>query len=327
MERLPALPSVFFLAATGMGCSFILPPGGSVATSDRHCAPSLSRSVEFLESPDQQERAGDASDTSLSTRAIETARVMDILPLVSRLAALQQTGDTQSFSFFELRQALTDRLLLTVFEVSSAVAEIVCERDRADQVADRMEEIDAARVKRLTLVSIVVSGVASIVSGGIGLAGGATTASDATEVSSGVLASMFGGTALFAASRQEFRHERNLLKEVWSNPKQSTVFSPTVWRFLQRGFRDQPSTARDEVINAWRQEGRLGERGSSDEQERIILFFGQGGTYSATELRARASMLETLEAHIQLLSEELEIFLREITRQRMQQAPQRGPQP
>ncbi len=37
------------------------------------------------------------------------------------------------------RQRLTDQVLLTFFEVASATAEIICERDRADQLADRID--------------------------------------------------------------------------------------------------------------------------------------------------------------------------------------------
>jgi hypothetical protein len=242
---------------------------------------------------------------------------MNVVPLVSQLTALQQTGEMHSLACLELRQSLTDRLLLTLFEVSSITAELVCERDRADQVADRMDEVDASLVKRLTLASIVIGGVAAIVSGGIGLAGGASTASDAVGVTGGLFAAVFGGTALFATSKQDFRHERNLLKELWEDPKESSVFSPAVWRFLQKRHQDRAISAREEVIRAWRQQGRLGEPGSAGEQQRTALIFGSGGIYTSTDLRARASMLETLEAHIQLLSEELELFLRELIQQRI----------
>ena len=88
---------------------------------------------------------------------------MNVVPLLARLTALERAGETHSMAFLELQQSLTDRLLLTLFEVSSVTAELVCERDRADQVADRMDEIDASLVKRLTLASIVIGGVAAVV--------------------------------------------------------------------------------------------------------------------------------------------------------------------
>jgi hypothetical protein len=260
------------------------------------------------------------TDTKLpfSRHIVELAKVMDALPLLQKLAILEQDSNASALELLRLRQGLSDRLLLTLFEVASTVAEITCERDRADQIADRMDELDAARVKRLTLISIVVGGVASIVSGGLGLAGAASTASNATDVAGGVFSSVFGGTALFTHSEQDFRHQRNLLKEIWDNPSESALFSPAIWRFLHSQHTDGADTLRTELIDAWRQEGRLGEPGSADEQKRVTLFFGPGGTYGSTELRARASMLETLEATIQLMNQELEIFLREITSERLQ---------
>lgn len=294
-------------ALIATGCSFII-PSTQTTTPERYCAPVRPMNVEIAHAP----ASVDPTAIPLSERSLQLAAVMNVLPLLSKMAVLDHAGESHGLAFLELRQMLTDRLLLTLFEVSSTTAEIVCERDRADQVADRMDEIDSARVKKLTLVSIVVAGVASIVSGAIGLAGAATTASDASTVASGVLASLFGGMALFTATKQEFSHERNLLKEVWDNPTRSTIFSPAVWRFLQRPHHaDRSATARDEVINAWRQQGRLGEPGSPGEDDRMALIFGAGGTYASADLRARASMLETLEAHVQLFSEELEQFLGE----------------
>jgi hypothetical protein len=52
--------------------------------------------------------------------------------------------------------------------------------------------------------------------------------------------------------------------------------------------------------------------------------FGQGGIYSASDLHARASMLETLQVHIHLMSEELELFLREIIQTNGEYLPQEG---
>jgi hypothetical protein len=296
---------------TVSGCGGVLPLSHKEATTERTCVPLRPLSYNVADRSDDQ-GLDEYSGRPLSDQAMEVAKVIDVLPILIQLSALKQAGDTHSIRFLELRQMLTDRLLLTLFEVSSAIAEIVCERDRADQSADQMEAIDAARVKRLTLLSLVVGGVATIVSGGIGLAGSATAASDATAVAGGAFATLFGGSALFVTSQQEFHHERNLLKEVWDNPKQSSMFSPAVWRFLQRRHTDQSLDSYSEVVRAWRQQGRLGEPGSPGEKERMALIFGLGGAYTAMDLRARASMLETLEAHIHLMSEELELFLREM---------------
>jgi hypothetical protein len=303
------------------GCSIILPSTPQATTSERSCAPLHPMRFQISDEPN-----GDAAkaDLPFSAQSLEVARVMNAVPLLTELTALERAGEMHTLAFMQLRQSLTDRLLLTVFEVSSLIAELVCERDRADQIADRMDEVDASLVKRLTLASIVIGGVAAVISGGIGLAGGSDAANNAATLGGGVVASLFGGTALFAASKQQFTHERNLLGELWQDPGQTSIFSPTIWRFLQKHRADGSRTIREEILQAWRQQGRLGEPGSSGEQQRSALVFGQGGMYTSTDLRARASMLETLEAHVQLLSEELEVFLREIIQRRAQGGPQEG---
>ena len=297
------------------GCSIILPSTPHATTPERACAPL--HPTRFQIQADEPAADVHKAEVPLSSQSLEVARVMNAVSLVTELTELERAGETHSVAFMELRQSLTDRLLLTLFEVSSLTAELVCERDRADQVADRMDEVDASLVKRLTLASIVIGGVAAVVSGGIGLAGGSDAANNAATLAGGFVASVFGGTALFAASKQQFTHERNLLGELQQSPQQSSLFSPTIWRFLQERRTDGSRTIREEILQAWRQQGRLGEPGSSDEEDRSALIFGRGGMYTSIDLRARASMLETLEAHVQLLSEELEVFLREIMQRRI----------
>jgi hypothetical protein len=303
------------------GCSIILPSTPHATTPERSCAPLHPTRFQLSE---EQSAADVSADLPFSAQALDVARIMNAIPLLTELAALERAGDTRSVAFMELRQSLTDRLLLTMFEVSSLTPELVCERDRADQVADRMDEVDASLVKRLTLASIVIGGVAAVVSGGIGLAGGSDAANNAATLAGGVVASVFGGSALFAASKQQFTHERNLLGELWQDSHQSSVFSPTIWRFLQERRTDGSRSIREEILQAWRQQGRLGEPGSSAEEARRTLVLGKGGMYTSTDLRARASMLETLEAHVQLLSEELEVFLRETIHRRTRGGPQEG---
>src|SRR6476646_4381913 len=220
------------------GCSVILPSTPHSTTPERSCAPlHPTRFQPQIEEP----AAAAQSELPFSARSLEVARVMNVVPLLTQLTAFQRAGDTHSTAFLELKQSLTDRLLLTLFEVSSVTAELVCERDRADQVADRMDEVDASLVKRLTLASIVIGGVAAAVSGGLGLAGAASDASDAAALAGGVVSALFGGTALFAGSKQHFSHERNLLGELWKNPNQSSAFSPAIWRFLQGHRTDDAS--------------------------------------------------------------------------------------
>lgn len=127
-----------------------------------------------------------------------------------------------------VRQLLMERILLTLLDVASTTAEIVDERDRGDQDADRIDEVDAQKVTNLTILSIVLSSIAGIVTGGISLASVASLGAEVANVGGGVLATVFGVWALFVHSQVEFSHERNVLQELGKDSEQSAIFSPIV---------------------------------------------------------------------------------------------------
>jgi hypothetical protein len=284
------------------------------AEFEQRCAPP-SQTASFAVERDAADRRTAVSPdlaSRFSAESLAIAGVVGALRSLDRLSLQEREGRRHTLEHLETRQELTDRLFLALFEINGMVAEITCERDRADQVADRMDEADGAAVRNLTLASVLIGGVAAIVSGAVGLAGGASVAIDGSTLGGGVLSSIFGGTALFTKSHHPFRHERNLLKDLWEDPDGATLFSPTVWHYLHAPRLDGQGTPREEIIKAWQQEGRLGTPDSKDEAERKTLFFGEGGLYTASELRARASMLETLEASVRLINERLELFIREV---------------
>ena len=296
------------------GCTTFMGPAqaGSPIETSRRCIPNMTSRMRAASNVPAHTRIQPTTLASI-TFGPDALRVADIVGVVAALNELAEESASphqQPPKILLSRQRLTEQVLLALFEVTSSTAELTCERDITDQIADRIDEIDNARVKRLTIASIVFGGIAGIISGGVGLAAGAAIAGNAADVGGGVLASWFGVSALFTHSETEFRHERNALEEVWIDSDPPKVFSPIVWRFLHQADGSKTKSPRDQIITAWRQEGRLGEPGSTEEHRRQALFFGLGGQYGATELRARASMLETLEASIRLLHEELEVLLR-----------------
>ena len=301
------------------GCTSVLAPAHQGATNEtsQPCVPAMTKRARMAAAPGQQTPVAPTPEalSRFSSDALRVAQVARVMPLLNHLASQAESSREHPLAEMQSRQRLAERLLLTLFEITSATAELTCERDRADQVANRIEDIDGARVKRLTIASILFGGIAGIVSGGIGLAAGASVGGEAADVAGGTLASWFGVSALFTHSAVEFRHERNVLQEIWADPPEPHLFSPTIWRYLHHARDEGGKVPREQVLDSWHQAGRLGEHGSPDEQDRRQLFFGTGGRYGAADLRARASMLETLEASIRVLYEQLEVLMREIVEQ------------
>jgi hypothetical protein len=69
---------------------------------------------------------------------------------------------------------------------------------------------------------------------------------------------------------------------------------------------------RETLILRWREDGRLGTAGSDTESRQTELFFGPGGVYEIEDLRARAAMLNLLEADINLMTQDLNVLIEEV---------------
>lgn len=309
--------------ATGCASLLTSKQAGIPTEQSQGCAPAILHTARPFHPSLYQTKEQSPSSATLalfSEGAVQTAKVIGVLPLLNDIVHLSNEPSSQIHLLLR-RQQLTDGILLALFEVESVTAEIVCERDRADQLADRIDETDGSRVKQLTIASIVLGGLAGIVSGGIGLAAGTSLGADVATVIGGTLASWFGLSALYTHSEVNVRHERNILHELWEDPSQPHIFSPIVWRYLHQPPATTADSPRTGVLNAWQQKGRLGERGSEDERQRHTLFFGAGGRYTGSELRARASMLETLEVSLRLIHEGIEVLIHELTAQSLESMP------
>jgi hypothetical protein len=246
--------------------------------------------------------------------AVHVADVMDVLPLLNHLAHLENL-QAPSAEIERARRKLTTRLQLANMEVSSLVAEIECEVQRADEVQDRLKQVQSTRTTTQTILGIIAGGLANILSGGIGMAARSGDAADIASVAGGTLEVLFGTSANFTKVRQEFSHPHNHLEVFWNGDgKEKEFFSPGVWRFLtEPDIRDlEGHSLRDVLVQTWNEEGRLGKPGSHQEKARKALLFGEGGLYDSDDLHVREAMLHQLESSIQLMHQDLETLLREV---------------
>ena len=301
------------------GCISTLPPPATTYSFDRRCL-SVSSELRSLPVSEGEQRQApnepvekEAAVTLYSPIAVHIADVMDLLPLLNRMAGQEVAHATPS-DIERVRRKLVTRLQLATLEVSGLVAEIECEVQRADQVQDRLKDIQTTRTTSQTILGVIFGGLANILSGGIGMATGAGDAGNIVSVTGGALEVLFGTSANFTKVRQEFSHPHNHLAAVWDGSPKSEFFSQRAWRFLtEPSIRDlEGHSLRDVMLQTWQEEGRLGEPGSIREKERKELLFGSGGVYDSEQLHVREAMLQQLESSIQLMHQELETLLREV---------------
>ncbi|UVT17450.1 MAG: hypothetical protein H8K04_07905 [Nitrospira sp.] len=257
-------------------------------------------------------QAGEAVQVYSST-AIEIADTMEMLPLLNDLARLEvKRGDKIETN--KVRRRLLTRVQLATLEVSSLVAELECEVRRADEVQDRLKDIQETRSKSQTILSVVIGGLVNVMTGGLGIATGAGNTAHIISIAGGTMEVLFGTSANFTKVRQEFRHPHNHLEQLWHGQESQEYYSARIWKFLTKPSRRDlhGQSLRDVLIQDWHAEGRLGEPGSRLEKERMALLLGPGGIYDADDLHIREAMLQQLESSVQLMHQDLETLLREV---------------
>lgn len=253
-----------------------------------------------------------------SWRSLQAARLIGIAPLLKRMAALEsEEGRKQpnaELQLLKVRHQIVSRIALADLEVTSMTAQASCEEARAREVADRLLKSALIRARQLGVVAVVIGGVTNIVTGGLSLAisGGSSVA--IASIVGGALGTTFGTWALYPHNEERYETPASLLQEVWEGPEHSPLFPESVWRFLNSPMREEQDsrTFREELLDGWQQEGRLGHPGTQEMELRKQLLFSRGGLYEGDDLFARAQMLMMLETTIGLLHQDLERLLREV---------------
>jgi len=253
----------------------------------------------------------------LSSESRHIAEIIGVVDLVREMRALDAQGeplrDGARQRLLEVRQQLSDRLMMIFFEVNSVVNRVDCEVTRANHVANALEELRDQRARRYEITAIIGDALIGIVGGALTIAL-QETASGIADILGGTFATGFGLAAGLTRGEHEFFHpERtNLLRELWEAPRTPTVFPVTVWRFLNWPLTEEAEyrTRRDELIAEWQNDGLIGARGTQD--RRATLVFGPGGVYEIDDLYARAQMLEVVKTSLSVMVQYLSHLSQEV---------------
>src|ERR1700704_3650014 len=201
--------------------------------------------------------------TQFSSAAFETASALGVLSSLDRLLRLEAqmgpSGEGPALPYVRERRHITDHITLGILDVSSAAVESDCEEGRATLLAEHLQEIRDERRGVYTVLALLGSGAAAVISGGIALAAtGVSTAANIVAVVGGTTEFTFGLMANRGTATGELHHARNLLKDIWTG--ENTAFPSPVWYYLNTRLMDDPAqqTLREHLIVRWQGEGRLG---------------------------------------------------------------------
>ncbi|AKD58535.1 hypothetical protein SD10_14275 [Spirosoma radiotolerans] len=237
------------------------------------------------------------------------ANAVGILPLLKDLTRLEKSAKLDDrLESIHKRQQILNRLLLASTQIAGLAAELDCEGERADQIATYLDQHDTKRIRRLTILSVVLGAATTIATALIHADG----ANKVVGVSGGVISAGFGGLAAFSSNRSvNFRHERNLLTDIWLQPKQSSVYPPVVWYVLNEtlfsNLGDHPISYN--IRQRW-QNYVLADVPATQPE----LYFGKGGDYQADDLHNRANMLNQLQSSVRSINQDLQSLVLALAR-------------
>jgi hypothetical protein len=249
----------------------------------------------------------------LSPTSRQIAKVIQVESLLAQIPILEdevsQNIPDARVRLVELRQAISDHVLVALFDAFSTAAELECEKGRADALASGMEEKQNDIQQRRTVIALLADATAGFLSG-IFLFGGADVLAGGADIIGNILQGSFGWAALGGQQQFDLRLTRNHLKDVWEGPDSSSLFPQSVWGFLNSPLRQgRIDSRRQLIVEEWKT--RFGSMEKDKELRRKELFFGGGGTFTGTQLRHRAEMLDRVKSSVRLMGKDLNLLLKE----------------
>ena len=304
------------IAAVLAGCA---PYAPAPSASDRACA--LRR--EFHAAPLPGVPPGDIAAlrrAGLSDDATRTAEAIGAVGPIRIILGAERAPERQTW-FLIGRQALSERVLLSLLEVEASVAALECDGTRAQALASRLDSIQSNRNSLINAAGIAIGAVSGIASGVLGLAN-AGTASDWVTITGGVGSGITSTAAMLQTSTGHFLASSQMLEDVLRQPVHSTAFPPRVWRFLTQRPQPGAPTPAEEVVAEWRGSGLIPADG--DEQATLAILRAEG-RLSSGDLDTRRMILDVLVARIALLHRNIRRLLDEVTGRPMPPALAAGP--
>jgi len=237
-----------------------------------------------------------------SIQALHTANYLGLIPELKSMVAAPEKEREDKIQDLEYKVS-------TVFmKISVTAAELDCEEERADQIADYLLDISSTRNWMLTLYSIILAAIGTIIVSLMDLVFNTKkTIYRSVQIVFGITVAIIGVSILTTQEIQiSFNHERNLLGEI-GNDDTNSHFHPEVWNFLTKPEAREKGKPplREVLIGRWKTTGELGAKSDDEKNKLLKLLFGKGGLYSASELRIRANYFDQLESTVNLMKSDV----------------------
>ncbi|WP_028980016.1 hypothetical protein [Sporocytophaga myxococcoides] len=255
-------------------------------------------------------------DTALLVRfsegGLKIANSIGIIDLLSEyVEAEKKYNSTPSIenkiNILDLDRKLSNAIQRASLEISAVASEIDCEEERADQISYYLKKREDDRETKLTVAAISVGAIATITSGILFATDENKNMEYVIEVGGSIAEAVLGFMIFTSKPKVEFYHPRNHLEEIWNGKETSLLFPAHVWYYFNYYNPKKPEepSLRVQILKGWKAIYEWEKNENKHKQNMISLFFGKGGLYTSESLKARARMLDQLQANITLMKQDL----------------------
>lgn len=198
----------------------------------------------------------------------------------------KETSVEAQFEILHLRSVIDSKLTIATTELDAVAAEFDCEGERVGQMASFIDDLNARKMNRMVILSIV-----------LGAAG------------AGILGAGLGFMMLNPKGKKvEFIHQRNLLRDIWQEKLVSENFPPFVWyMYTEKSFSNYTQEA--SIIQNIKKRWVEYNFGNDIEVAQQSILFDNGGFYLAEDLHNRTSMLNQMQSATRTINQNINYLL------------------
>lgn len=204
---------------------------------------------------------------------------------------------------------INQKINIASLEISAFASELDCEEERADQIASFLKSNEDNREQGLIIGSTIVGAVGAIAAELVANNSANGSLASIIAIGTSVTEAILGVLMLTNHQKIDFYHHRNILKDIWEAPELSSYYSPSIWYYLNyKNPNDKENSLLKKLVHRWMNLGQIVDTQTKNKEAIYALYFGEGGRYTAEQLKNRAAMLDQVEASITLMKQDLKVL-------------------
>lgn len=217
----------------------------------------------------------------------------------------KETSVESKLEILHLRSVIDSKVTIAITELDAVAAEFDCEGERVGQMASFIDDLNARKINRMVILSIVLGAAASTTSAIVKN----ENVGKSVDIGAGVLGAGLGFMMLNPKGKKiEFIHQRNLLRDIWQEKLVFENFLPFVWyMYTEKNFSNY--TQEFSIIQNIKKRWVEYNFGNDLEAANESVLFDNGGIYYAEDLHNRTSMLNQMQSATRTINQNINYLL------------------